>query len=310
MNMLFVEFLLVVALLGADAHLQPPPVVHALYLGPRVLDRHGEVDSDMEQRVFELAEAGQINGIVLDVKHEDGRVLSFAATDRARSFGAVAGQAGKGVLDFLQEARSRGIWVIGRVTAFKDIIAYHQMGHWHRLNRPGCDWQTCWIAPHSAEASSYIIEIGAAAAPYFDEIMFDYVRYPHDYRYAWPSRRVDAILDFAEEACSAVREAGAQVSFTLFGGVPVWPDDQGIGQTVSMPSCANTVSPMIYPSHEGVERVGVERLVAAAAEHWGGYRLRPWYEYHNYESQIASGKPYADAGWILWDPSGHALTHW
>lgn len=306
--MLFAEFLLVAALIGADVN--PPPVVRALYLGPRVLDVGGEFDSNVAQRVFALVDADRINGIVFDVKHEDGRVLPFAATDLAERFGAVDEQAGDGVMEFIQEARGRGIWVIGRVTAFKDQIAYWNLTHWDRLSRDGCDWQTCWLAPHSKVAQSYIIQIAAAAAPYVDEIMFDYVRYPSDHRYAWPERRARAITEFAREACEAVRAAGAHVSFALFGGVAMWAGEQGIGQTVETPGCADTVSPMIYPSHEGVESLGVDRLVAAAAEQWGGHRLRPWYEYHDHESQISSGKPYADAGWILWDPTGYALKRW
>lgn len=310
--MLFAELLVVIALLGVEPAVDPPvapPVVHALYLGPRVLDMYGEIAPEVQQKVFDLADEGKINGIVFDVKHEDGRVLSFAATDRAVLYKAVDERAGAGIPEFLEEAGRRGIWRIGRVTAFKDVIAYRSMSS-HRLEYLGCDWRTCWIAPHSQDARSYIIEIAAEAAPYFDEIMFDYVRYPLHYVYAWPDRRVNALKIFASEACEAVREAGAHVSFTLFGGVAIWSGDQGIGQTVEMPGCADTVSPMIYPSHDGVERAGVDRLVAAAARQWGGYRLRPWYEYHDHESQISSGEPYADAGWILWDPTGHALDHW
>lgn len=310
--MLFVELLIVIALIGADPAVDPPvapPVVRALYLGPRVLDMYGEIDPEVQQKVFDLADEGKINGIVFDVKHEDGRVLSLAATDQAVAFKAVDERSGTGLPAFLEEAGRRGIWRIGRVTAFKDIIAYHSMA-WHRLEYPGCDWHTCWIAPHSRSARSYVIEIAVEAAPYFDEIMFDYVRYPLHYLYASPDRRVKAVKNFASEACEAVRAAGAHVSFTLFGGVAIWQGEQGIGQTVEMPGCADTVSPMIYPSHEGVERAGVDRLVAAAAQHWGGHRLRPWYEYHDHESQISSGEPYADAGWILWDPAGHALSRW
>ncbi len=308
--MLIVEFLLVVALIGAEAAAEPPPVVQALYLGPRILDMRGEVDAEVQERVFRFAEQGLINGIVLDIKHEDGRVLSLAATERARRYGAVKGQAGAGVIEFLEEARRRGIWLIGRVTAFKDIVAYHHVEPHQRLSREDCDWRTCWLAPHSRSAREYVIEIATAAAPYFDEIMFDYVRYPDDHIFASASRREAAVTAFAREACAAIREVGAQVSFAVFAGVAVWRGEQGIGQTATMPGCADTVSPMVYPSHEGVERLGVDRLVAAAAERWGGHRLRPWYEFHNHGRQISSGEPYAEAGWLIWDPKGYALEQW
>ena len=112
-----------------------------------------------------------------------------------------------------------------------------------------------WSNPFSAETRQYNIDIAVAAAEYFDEIQFDYVRLPYEdgvleRQTFGQEARTAAITTFVREAREAIHLAGAAVSADLFGVISVrHGDDQGIGQSLEqLAPYLDYVSPMLYPS--------------------------------------------------------------
>ena len=204
-----------------------------------------------------LARDGVVNAFVIDVKHENGSVLSLVANDTAWAFGAVRDPA-PDIDQFLAELGRLNIYRIARVVTFLDTSL--------ALGAPDTALRTtdntifrdaldlAWTSPFTETARRHNIEIGVNAAQYFDEIQYDYVRLPTDANVALryqttADQRTDAIARFAADAAQALHTAGAAISIDTFGLTTVVTDDQGIGQILEkIAPSLDYYSPMVYPS--------------------------------------------------------------
>jgi hypothetical protein len=115
-----------------------------------------------------------------------------------------------------------------------------------------------WIDAGSRDAWDYLV--GIAKDHYamgFDEINFDYIRFPSDgdmsnvlYTHAGTTTRVVVMDEFYSYLDSKLRSEGIPISADLFGMVTVNQDDLGIGQKLEIAlSYFDFVAPMVYPSH-------------------------------------------------------------
>jgi hypothetical protein len=188
------------------------------------------------------------------------------------------------------------------------------------------------------EARSYNIAIAAAAAPYFDEILFDYVRYPGNSKLAF-SEALDAearrrsIAGFADEAAAVLHRRGVAISFALFGITATNSGDAGIGQNLEdLADRVDYVAPMVYPSAWPIGSFGmgypaaepgrvVAESMASAVERVraaGNAVVRPWLQdFQDYgpaglsygadevRAQIEASSGAGGVGFMLWDPSMH-----
>ena len=119
-----------------------------------------------------------------------------------------------------------------------------------------------WIDPTRPEAWDYSIAVAREAAEKgFDEIQFDYIRFPTD---SSPGNRLDAatfskpntqenrvgsIIGFLKKANEALQPLGTAISIDTFGYTSWRIDDTGIGQDlVRIADHVDYISPMIYPS--------------------------------------------------------------
>jgi Uncharacterized conserved protein len=116
------------------------------------------------------------------------------------------------------------------------------------------------------EVWNYNINIAVEAAKLgFDEIQFDYVRFPEGIttkhvKFANTNKwsRAEAIRRFLHQARPAIHREGAKVSADVFGLVTSATDDMGIGQRWrAIGQEVDFISPMIYPSHYGNGIYGV-----------------------------------------------------
>ena len=210
----------------------------------------------VQRWILDLVERDLINAVVIDIKEEAGLVVNFAGTETTDAIGATAEP--NGMAEFLQQLGELGVYRIGRIVTFMDsyYTAWHpqdtlQHIHGYRFVDGGGNR---WSSPFSPDARRYNIEIGVAAAPYVDEVQFDYVRLPYEDGlaaraiYASVGREA-AINAFAEDAAEALHLAGAAVSFDLFGIIAVSVDDAGLGQSIgSLSRHLDYISPMLYPS--------------------------------------------------------------
>jgi hypothetical protein len=202
-------------------------------------------------------------------------------------------------------------------------------GVWH--DREGL----AWTDPFRKEVWDYNIAIAVEAAHHgFDEIQFDYVRFP-DARglvFSMPNtevNRVKTIADFFETARRKLAPHNVFLSADLFGYVCWNLDDTGVGQTLdTVAPHVDYLSPMLYPSGFQFGIPGcmdpvahpyevVYRSLMRAKERSGlpPIRFRPWLQaFKDYAfdrrpytgkeimQQVRAAEDFGSNGWMLWNP--------
>src|SRR5262245_4729794 len=187
---------------------------------------------------FDLERDG-LTALELDVKDENGEVgFSPSAVPLARSSGAARDYYAP--RDVARRAHERGIYLIGRIVAFEDPVLSRARPDLAIRHTDGSVWRDAaglgWTNPYDKRVWKYNVDLAAAAARAgFDEIMFDYVRFPSDgdvgravYRNHSSLRKREAIPAFLQYARSRLDQYGVRLSAAVFGLSAA--RDLGIGQ--------------------------------------------------------------------------------
>jgi hypothetical protein len=307
-------------------------------------------------QVVDLARAGAINAVVIDVKDASGYVAyksSLPAVVQYHARWVII----RDIDALVQRLHREGLYVIARVVVFQDPrlslarpdLAVHRASGLSPDNvildsstlwfdRKG----QSWMDTASREVWDYNIAIAREADNLgFDEVNFDYVRFPSDgklgdmYFPAWKGMkpRQEVLKEFF--AYLRDRMQGKTISADLFGLATVTRDDLGIGQVIEDAyRYFDYVCPMVYPSHYAPGFLGkknpadfpfevVNYSMKAAQDRLraiedGGkvdVRLRPWlqdfdlgadYDAKMVKAQINAAKDALGEGYygfILWNPS-------
>src|SRR3989344_619523 len=158
----------------------PPRVIKALY----VTSWTGSLDSRMNE-LIETIDTTELNAIVIDIKDYSGYVTYDSALPEVLKYGARQVRMPH-LNSLIKELHEKNIYVIARLSVFQDLIlskarpdlAVHSAatgGLWR--DRKGISW----IDASNEEAWAYNIAIAKEAASRgFDEINFDYIRFPSD----------------------------------------------------------------------------------------------------------------------------------
>src|SRR5262249_26468523 len=125
-----------------------------------------------------------LNTVEVDLKDENGNV-SFVNGAPAIALHDRAARTYFDPKHVAAQAHKAGIYLIGRVVSFEDpitAVAHPELAV-HRSD--GSIWKTGggpgWLNPYSREAWRYDVDVAVAAAKAgFDEIQFDYARFPSD----------------------------------------------------------------------------------------------------------------------------------
>jgi hypothetical protein len=154
------------------------------------------------------------------------------------------------------------IYAVARVVVFKDPVLSKAKPDWSIRKAGGGLWVdkagNTWVSAWDHNVWDYNLDISEEVARAgFDEIQFDYVRFPEPYRSLPPQihpqaqgDRTDAIAAFLNEAKRRLRPLGVMVSADVFGLVPNDPADVNIGQNwETIASISDHIYPMMYPSH-------------------------------------------------------------
>jgi hypothetical protein len=271
------------------------------------------------QRLLGLAEGSAVNTLVFDTKQEGGRVMYDTSVPEAHRIGAV--DVWYDPVERIAQARVHDLYTITRVAVFEDAF-------WTRAH-PDEKLVGPWVDPTAPGARRYNIDLAVeACALGFDEVQFDYVRFPAG-RTAQISghldipqeERVQAVAGFLAEARSALEPMGCMMSADIFAIVVSVENDQGLGQRPEeLSSYLDALSPMIYPSHYSPGWLGyldpndhpyavtANAIDAALPRVPEGTALRPWLQAFSWtDSQIRMSIQAAedrDVGWILWNVGG------
>lgn len=276
------------------------------------------------------------NAVVVALKDYDGKMfvrdVPLASETRAY-INAIPDLPGM-VKDF----EDAGIYTIARIAIFKDDhlararpdLAVHFPDGRIWTNDKG----TAWVDPYKKEVWNYVIDIASrAAAAGFDEIQFDFIRFPSDgktrqCRYSRadhsPATASAALRELLTLAGARLRPLGVKLSIDTFGLTASVDDGMGIGQTLEqMADLVDFVSPMMYPSHYAPGEYGlrspnhapyetVRRGTRDALTRLGGRpaALRPFlqdftmgvrYTPAHVRAQILAVEELGVRGWILWN---------
>lgn len=290
------------------------------------VSRYVAADPDDFQRLLDLADTTTVNTLVFDTKDETGTVLYETNVDFADEVGAV--DAVYDPTTLLAEAKEHDLYTITRIVTFEDKV-------WAAA-KPDAKLGGAWVDPTDRSNWDYPLDLAVEACELgFDEIQFDYVRFPagrtgasvRGLIPATSQERADTIGAFLAEGRARLNPMGCGVSAAIFGIVMSSEDDEGIGQTLeTIAASVDAVSPMLYPSHyssgwlEFADPNEHPGPVIAHALDAGGDRLppesslRPWlqafyYDAENVQAQITEAES-RGAGWILWNASGNYRQDW
>ncbi len=218
--------------------------------------------------LIRLAKETDINTFVIDVKDDNGNLLFETETAAKENPEANKKVPIKDIEAFMKKLKDNNIYTIARIVSFKDpkladkyperAIVYRNNGK-PFTNRDGI----VWLSPHNRDTWKYNIEISKEAAKVgFNEIQFDYVRFPAsnggkmdpylDYRNDKNESKPVAIQRYLKYAREELSPLGVYISADIYGLVGSVADDMGIGQYwEAVSNVVDYVSPMMYPSHYG-----------------------------------------------------------
>lgn len=332
------ERLVTVAAAGEVTLRLRPQVVKAAYL-----TYYGVNDREIRGRVLDLIETTELNGVVIDVKGDRGLIPYRTVVPLALEAGAQGPVIIKDMSGMVAGLKARQIYTIARIDVFKDTVLAHHRPDLAiidvRTGRPWTDAEgLAWVDPFREEAWEYAIAVAQeAAAKGFDEIQFDYARFPSDgqlaaARYARENtspNRVAAITGFLARARQALSPTGVYLAADLFGYTAFNTNDTDVGQRLEeLAPHLDYISLMAYPSgyHLGIPRFRIPvdhpyevvhesvRLTRQrTAQH--RVRVRPWIQdFRDYafdrrpfgvpevQAQIRAAEDAGAAGWMLWNP--------
>jgi hypothetical protein len=315
-----------------------PQVVRAAYL-----TYYGVAERKIRDRVFDLMGRTELNAVVIDVKGDRGLIPYRTNVTAALEAGALGPVIMKDFDGLIASLKAQGIYTIARIVTFKDnVLANHRKDLAIIDTRTGRPWidneKLAWVDPFREEVWDYAIAIAKEAAlKGFDEIQFDYVRFPTDgrlsaARYSQPnnsSTRLPAIARFLAKARRELAPTGVFLAADLFGYTAFNANDTDIGQRIEeLAPYLDYVCPMVYPSgyHLGIPgyrnpvahpyEVVKEsvRLIRQRSQH-ANLQVRPWLQdFRDYafdrrifgvreiRAQMKGAAEGGAVGWMLWNP--------
>jgi hypothetical protein len=277
-----------------------------------------------------------LNTIELDVKDENGEVaFGPANVPLARHVGA----AGRYYSPVRAAAKihNAGLYLIGRIVTFEDpllsagapSLAVRRVDGSRWVNNAGLGWTN----PYDMRVWRYNVSIAEAAARAgFDEIQFDYVRFPSDgdiTQIRYPGRHAQpmgwTIPMFLKYAGKRLRPLGVRVSADVFGLSAT--RNLGIAQFPRrMARYVDALYPMVYPSHYSPGEFNIvepdTRPGTTVAYSLRDFRravrgrraaLIPWlqdfslahrYSLSDIRDEIQAARLEHVKGFMLWNPSG------
>ncbi|MCJ7764545.1 MAG: putative glycoside hydrolase, partial [Thiovulaceae bacterium] len=265
------------------------------------------------KNTMELIESSEINTLVIDVKSEPGQMSYHTSVQEASAMDAHYYRTIKDIDSYMKKLKAKHVFTIARIVCFKDELsaANHPQRAVKEAN--GSVWRNdskmAWVDPFNENAQDYIIDIAVDAAQKgFDEINFDYVRFPAKTDLIFSQvniqeNRVKAIDHFIKKASYRLRPYGVFLSVDTYGYV-AWNDesDTNIGhRTEKLAEYADYLAPMLYPSGFNKGILGIDdptkepyRIIKATLlkmeESVEPVRLRPWLQY--FKDYAFSGQHY------------------
>jgi len=297
-------------------------------------------NSQTLKNIIKLVKETEANAVIVDVKNAYGSTSFLTSFKQANSYGAQKNRTNRNIQKFIKNMRDNNIYTIARIVTFKDEIqASHNPDYALKKKSTGIIWRNhdnmAWVDPFDSRSHNYTIRIAEEAAKVgFDEINFDYIRFPAKDGLTFSKEntqenRVKAIETFLDSAKKRLEPYGVFISVDTYGNI-LWSkkDDNNIGQMLkSLASHSDYIAPMLYPS--GFAKGSfyfdypadhpydvIYRSIKNIQEKVDVSRVRPWLQYfkdykskhRHYEKfeiqeQIRATQELHTDGWMMWSPS-------
>jgi|GEM_PF-162658 len=168
-------------------HISTPDAVRGVYF-----TNWSAGTPSFRKNMLSLLSSTTLNSVVIDVKDYSGRIGfnldengTSSSLQKIVNMGSVQDRI-PDIKEFIGKLHKMGIYVIGRVAVFQDPYAVKVRPEWAVIDkRTGKPWKDSggayWLDPNNKEVWNYISTIGHGAYNIgFDEINFDYIRFPSD----------------------------------------------------------------------------------------------------------------------------------
>lgn len=213
--------------------------------------------------LVKLIDETELNSVMIDIKDYSGK-LSFTPKDPmfAESVSDTCGASDMEA--FIKMLHEKNIYVIGRITVFQDpfYAKKHPELAVHLVSNHDAVWKDnkglAFIDVSAKPYWEYIVKLSKEAYDIgFDELNYDYIRFPSDgpmkdAYYSWSQglSKPEALERFFSHLHANVKPFGVVTSADLFGMVTTNTDDLNIGQQLerALPYF-DYIAPMVYPSH-------------------------------------------------------------
>lgn len=285
--------------------------------------------------IISLINRTELNAVVIDIKDYSGKVLYDSNLLWVKEFGAESNRLGD-VKDLIKKLHDHNIYVIARQTVFQDPLLASAKPDWAIKSKNGGLWHDnkglTWVDPTRIEVWNYNVAIAKEAIRLgFDEINFDYVRFPSDGNMnlvvynTGDEPRYEVMKRFYFYLREKLDGELAWISLDMFGYVMERTDDLHIGQRlVDAVDSADYICPMMYPSHYSKNSLGyanpaeipgiiIDNGMKKGMPSFQDKRakVRPWLQAFDIgavysdgikiREQIDAVEKYSDAGWLLWN---------
>lgn len=313
---------------------KPPQVVaKSLYLTAYSAGSAKKIDS-----IIDLIDKTELNSVVIDIKDYSGKILYDSQIKLVNDLKTDENRLGD-VKKLVEKLHAKNIYVIARQTVFQDPVLAEKKPEWAIKNKAGGLWRDhkglAWVDPSKKEVWSYNVAIAKEAIKFgFDEINFDYVRFPSDGNmsqavYANGNEKKYLVMkNFYHFLNIKLSSEPVWISLDMFGFVMEknGEDDMRIGQRIAdAVDEVDYIAPMMYPSHYPAGHLGLQNPASYPAKVFeNGMKLgapkfegkraqvRPWiqafnlgavYDAQKIRAQIDEVEKYASAGWLMWNAS-------
>lgn len=317
-------------------HIKTPKIVKAIYVSSWVAGSPKYRDP-----IIKIIDETELNSIVIDIKDSTGKI-SFKIKDAFIEESKSAENRIRDIKKLTALLHKKNIYIIGRISVFQDAYMANKKPEWAiKKKSDGKVWKDkkglSFLDPAQKEVMDYTITIAKAAFEMgFDEINFDYIRYPSDgpikdinYQLKKGETRADHLESFFKYLNEKMKnEKNIPISADLFGLTTEVDNDLGIGQIweKTIPHF-DFICPMIYPSHYPKGYIGlsnpaahpykvIDRALKQAViktQNMGENtnKIRPWlqdfdlgaqYTKEMIRAQIEATYDNGISSWMLWDP--------
>ena len=247
-----------------------PSEVRSLYINSSSIKNIDEYIS--------FAKDNNINAFVIDIKdntapaYNSAVMKEYSPTNYEKAINEY-----EDYKEYVKKAKTAGLYLIGRITTFKDSYFVNDHIDVAIKNNNGAPFShngSYWPSAYNRFVWEFNVELGKEAITDigFNEIQFDYVRFPDrttklekegviNLNNIYNEEKAQALQSFVMYACDEIHSVGGYVSIDVFGESAsdyvtaygqFWP---------AISNVADVISGMPYPDHFNEHEYGIKEVV-------------------------------------------------